>query len=76
VKEIGSHFKMGKHRSVSSSIERMEKQLSEDRNPKNRRGKLSAQIPKRQQAVAQIPFRLSENVLKTAQRNFYLGNNP
>jgi len=28
------------------------------------------------QAVAQIPFRLSENVLKTAQRNFYLGNNP
>jgi len=32
-------------------------------------------VVSKKQAVAQIPFHLSENVLKTAQRNFYLGNN-
>ncbi len=35
LKEIGSHFQMGKYSSISSIIERMEKQLFEDRNLKN-----------------------------------------
>ena len=35
VKEIGSHFQMEKYSFVSSIIERMEKQLLEDRNLKN-----------------------------------------
>jgi len=48
MKEIGSHFKMEKHSSVSSSIERMEKQLLEDRNLKKRAEKLSAQFFKSQ----------------------------
>jgi len=55
VKEIGSHFKMEKHSSASSIIERLEKQLSEDRNLKKRMGKLSAQISKSQEACV-TPF--------------------
>ncbi len=48
LKEIGSHFQMGKYSSISSIIERMEKQLFEDRNLKKRMEKLSAQISKSQ----------------------------
>jgi len=49
LKEIGSHFHMVKYSSVSSIIERMEKQLSEDRNLKKRVGKVSAHISKSQE---------------------------
>jgi len=49
LKEIGSYFQMLKYSSVSSSIERMKKQLSEDRNLKKRVRKLSAQIFKSQE---------------------------
>jgi len=49
LKEIGSHFHRVTYSSVSSIIERMEKQLSEDRNLKKRVGKESAHISKSQE---------------------------
>ena len=49
LKVIGSHFHIIKYSSVSSIIERMEKQLSEDRNLKKRVGKLSSHISKSQE---------------------------
>jgi hypothetical protein len=49
LKEIGSHFHIVKYSSVSSIIERMEKQLSVDSNLKKRVGKVSAYISKSQE---------------------------